>query len=179
MNKVVERLSQVQMFSAVPEISLAELARLAPVVRFRKDDAVFRQGDTADVALLVLSGKMSASVAVEGGKKTLGTIVPGEVIGEQALFIPSGKRSATVTADEISQCLIISPQVVDQAFRNPAVVELELELLRSLVVRIRRTNDSLQDLLQAQREGRAGADAPKTGKKGLFGSIGGLFGGKK
>ena len=121
---------------------------------------------------------MAASVAVKGGKKTLGTISGGEVIGEQALFIPAGKRSATVTATEMSQCLIISPQVVDQAFRNPAVVALELELLRSLVVRIRQTNDSLQDLLQAQREGRAGADAPAK-KGGLFSGLGGLFGGKK
>ena len=115
---------------------------------------------------------------MEGGKKTLGTISSGELIGEQALFIPMGKRSATVTANEASQCLIISPQVVDQAFRNPAVVALELELLRALVIRIRQTNDSLQDLLQAQREGRLGADTPSK-KGGLLSSISGLFGGKK
>ena len=177
MNKYVEKLSQINMFKSVPEISLAELVRLAPIVRFKDGDTVFRQGDTADVALLVMSGTMTASVAVDGGKKTLGTIQGGEVIGEQALFIPMGKRSATVTASAISQCLIISPQVVDQAFRNPAVVALELELLRSLVIRMRRTNKSLQDLLHAQREGRSGADIESKG--GLLNALSGLFGGKK
>jgi CRP-like cAMP-binding protein len=178
MNKYVERLSQIDMFKEVPQVSLAELVRLAPIVRFKDGDAVFRQGDSADVALLVLSGSMAASVAVDGGKKTLGSIAPGEVIGEQALFISMGKRSATVMATELSQCLIISPQVVDQAYRNPAVVALELRLLGSLVVRIRRTNESLQDLLQAQREGRPGIDKPE-GKKGLFSAISGIFGSKK
>jgi CRP/FNR family cyclic AMP-dependent transcriptional regulator len=166
------------MFVSVSEISLTELVRLAPVVRFKEGDPVFRQGDTADVALLVLSGSMSASVTVDGGQKTLGTIAVGEMIGEQALFIPMGKRSATVMATKLSKCLIISPQVVDQAFRNPAVVALELELLRSLVVRIRQTNDSLQEILMAHRDGRLGADEVKS-RGGLFSGLSSLFGGKK
>jgi CRP/FNR family cyclic AMP-dependent transcriptional regulator len=178
MNRYVERLSRISMFKGVPEVSLAELVRLAPIVRFKEGDAVFRQGDTADVALLVLSGGMTASVAVEGGKKTLGEIAPGELIGEQALFISMGKRSATVMATELSQCLIISPQVIDQAYRNPAVVSLELKLLGSLVIRIRQTNESLQELLQAQKDGRPGIDKPEA-RKGLFSSISGIFGGRK
>ena len=43
MNKIVEILSQVSMFKAVPQVSLAELVRLAPVVRFKEGDSAQKQ----------------------------------------------------------------------------------------------------------------------------------------
>ena len=161
MNKVVERLSQVQMFSAVPEISLAELARLAP--SSDEGGCGIRQGDTADVALKVA---LSASIAVEGGKKTLGTIAPGEVVGEQACSFLRGNGAQPSPQKTFHNASSFLHKSSIRHLEIPPWSNWSCELLRSLVVRIHAQTTLFKTYYKPNARA-ALRGFPKATKKGL------------
>ena len=121
MSKDVDKLASLYLFKTVPRRALQELCIMAPPVRFKKGNKVFGQGDSADVALLLMDGTLAASVEADGKQQEIGKIKSGE-IGEQALFVSHGRRTATVEATEDCSCLILSPQVMDRAAENAAIV---------------------------------------------------------
>lgn len=159
----VEKLSRLYMFGTVPRPSLEALLAAAPPVTFKPGDAVFRQGTAADVALLLVEGKLVATVYSASGKesRSVGDIRPGEILGEQALFQPGGRRSATVTAAEPSVALLFTPALLEAAATNPAVAALEQYLLGTLARRIRKTNQAIQQVWKAEATPEQKPDAPK------------------
>ncbi len=172
----VEKLSRLYMFGTVPRPSLEALLIAAPPVTFKAGDLVFRQGTDADVALLLVEGKLIATVYSASGKesRSIGDIRPGELLGEQALFHPGGHRSATVTAAEPSVALLITPTLLDAAANNPAIAALEQYLLGTLARRIRRTNQAIQQVWKAES---APEPAPDEAKPTLRDRLRSLFGG--
>lgn len=60
-------------------------------------ERVFAQGDNADTAYLVLEGRVGLSQNMDGRVIEIGTIGPGEVMGEMAV-LDGGRRSSTATA---------------------------------------------------------------------------------
>lgn len=145
----VDRLSKLYLFHNTPKRSLDELCALAPPVHFAKGHTVFRQGAEADVALLLIEGRLLAIVSTGKEERELGDIRAGEIVGEQGLFVPGGRRSASVVAAEPSTCLLLSTDVMDHAFHNPAIVALEQHMLGTLARRIRNTNQSIQKAWKA------------------------------
>lgn len=170
----VDQLSQLYLFRGVDRSALHELVILAPPVRFQRGVEVFAQGAPADVALLLFQGRLLASVCSAEGDTQVGDIRPGEVVGEQGLFVPGGQRSARVVAAEPSIALVLSPELMDHAARNPAIVALENHLLGTLARRIRRTNQAIQQAWKAQPLESADA-APR--KRTLRDRLVALFGG--
>ncbi len=64
----------------------------------KSGEDLFRQGDPADAAYIVVNGRLRAVVETpEGGEQVLAEMGPGEMVGEMALFTRSS-RSATVYA---------------------------------------------------------------------------------
>ena len=177
MTKDVDRLADLYLFKTVPRRALKELCIMAPPVRFKRGNKVFGQGDSADVALLVIEGELTASVEGDGQARTVGKIGAGEVVGEQALFVSHGQRTATVIASQPCTCLILSAQVADNAAENAAIVALEKHLLGSQARRIRNTNLTIQKAWKGETGDTVyGKEEKKTG--GLIKRLGSLFGGK-
>ena len=174
----VDKLSKLYLFKSVPRRSLDELCALAPPVRFERRNEVFRQGAPADVALLVIEGRLIASVAAASGDKQVGEIRAGEIVGEQSLFVPGGRRSATVTAAEPSACLLISPDVIDHASHNPAVVAIEQFMLGTLARRIRGTNTAIQKVWKEAPTGEVEPTQPEKKAPTLRDRLASLFGGR-
>jgi CRP-like cAMP-binding protein len=134
------------LFKGVSAEALRELSSLAPPVSFKPGVTLFSQGDTSDVALLLLEGKLSVEVAIAGQHREVGAVNVGEIVGETAIFAREGKRSATVRALQSSSCLIISKELLIEANTNPAVIAIERHLLGSLARRVRRTNQEINKL---------------------------------
>jgi CRP-like cAMP-binding protein len=140
----IDQLNQLYLFRSVPRPALRELITLAPPTRFAAGSPVFEEGAPADVALLLIRGRLVASVGSGDNAKQVGDIRPGEIVGEQGLFVPGGHRSAKVIAAEPSVALLVTPELMDHAARNPAIVALEQHLLGTLARRIRATNQAIQ-----------------------------------
>ena len=173
----VDELSRMYLFRTVQRAALNDLVALAPPVHFNRGDRIFETGANADVALLLISGRLVASVGEGKDARTLGDIRPGEIVGEQGLFIPGGQRSATVMAADVSSALLLSPQVMDHAARNPAIVAIEQHLLGTLARRIRSTNQAIQQAWKVEAPAGPVADtAPR--KRTLRERLASLFGGE-
>ena len=139
-----DALQHLYLFRHVPRSALRELCILAPPTRFDVGTTLFRQGDAADVALLLVQGRLIATVRVRDLMREVGDVRPGEIVGETALFDPNGRRSATVVAATDSSALIVSWYLLERAADNPAVVALERHLLGTMARRIRKTNQNIQ-----------------------------------
>lgn len=166
-------LSSMQVFREVPKRALSELCILAPPVQFQIGAVLFEQGMTADVALLLIEGKLNVEVRGANQLRQLGQVHPGEIVGEQALFSRGGQRSATVRAAAASSCLLLSAEVLEKASTNLAVIAIERQLLATLARRIRGTNQEIQKVWKETNE-----LAPPDNKKSLATRLRSLFGGR-
>ena len=174
----IDQLSQLYLFRSVPRPALQELLTLAPPTRIGMGQSVFEEGATADVALLLIQGRLVASVGAGDNAKQVGDIRPGEIVGEQGLFVPGGLRSARVMAAEPSTALLLTPELMDHAARNSAIVALEQHLLGTLARRIRATNQAIQlawksDPLPSKKVETSAAPKPRTLRERLSALFGG------
>lgn len=99
-----EVLGQVSLFSGLSERQLKRLARLFKERDFRAGAPIVLQGKMSGVCFFVIA-EGEASVTVDG--KPAATLGPGEHFGELAL-ISEDVRSATVTADVPTRCLVMA-----------------------------------------------------------------------
>jgi len=104
----------------------------------------FVRGDAAEDALLVLDGCLEAHIDATGQRKVLGRVEVGGIVGERALFVEGGRRSATITAIGPTTCLRLTPALLNEASDHPAVVALEIHLLHSLAQRARAGTRTIQ-----------------------------------
>jgi CRP-like cAMP-binding protein len=120
--------------------ALEELARLAPTVTFHSGEVVFREGEPADRALFVVQGRLRATLKAGEGpdaqERPIGEVAPGDVVGEAAIFLTAGRRSATITALEPTICLELSRELFRTSAHNPALIALEVHLLHLVAQRI-------------------------------------------
>ncbi len=175
----VDTLAGMYLFKQVPRPALAAFVEKAPLTLLGPGQTVFRQGETARIAFLVLEGELTAEVEGPDGRRKLGTIKSGEIVGEQGLFVPEGRRSATVTALRPSRCLMLDPDMLDEMADNPTVVAMERHLLGTLARRIRFTNQAIQHVWKAGDEASASAEsgaASATRVGALRSWFSGLFG---
>jgi CRP-like cAMP-binding protein len=163
------------LFRQVPAKDIAHLCRIARPVSFQIGDEVFSQGEAADCALLVVDGRLVASVGSGATRRDVGDSRAGEIVGETALFTKNGKRSATVVASEPTRCLILDQEVLQTSPYNPAIVAIEQHLLGSIARRIR-SSDRVIQLIWKESGSQDGKIAP-TGGPSLRQRLAGFFGG--
>jgi DHA3 family macrolide efflux protein-like MFS transporter len=97
--------------------------------------AVMRAGDKGEAAFFVLSGKLVAGVAAEGGaRRTLSSMGPGEIVGEIATLTGS-PRTADVVAEEPSTLLEIPGDVLRQLMAAPQFGQLVLSKMSERLAR--------------------------------------------
>lgn len=100
-------------------------------------DLLFREGDPADKAFLVKKGRLRAFHAADGRKTTLGSIGPGEFVGEMA-HINGEPRSASVEVVEECELVEIPLGTLDLLiFSKPSWTKA---LLKTLCKRLTEAN---------------------------------------
>lgn len=162
MDSEVAALAQLYLFRSVSPAALAELCSLAPPVSYPTGATLFRQGDPSDHALLVVTGRLQAFIHTGDFQRQVGEVKAGEVVGEGALFNPTGTRSATIVAVEPSSTLQLDWALLERSPNNAAVVTLEQYLLGTIARRIRKTNQSIMAewRAEAMMEQSTPAEAP-------------------
>ena len=125
--------------------ALLQLAADAHQRIFPQGHFLFRQGEAGDALFAILSGRVRAVGAEEGGSDlVVATLGPPDVFGELAL-IDGGPRAVSVVALESIRVLTLHRvPLLDLMGRDPAVAQT---LLHSTGTLVRRTADQPADLV--------------------------------
>lgn len=102
-------------------------------VDFAADQVLFEEGSDADVFLVVEAGVVQLTKKIHSQTCSLGTLVVGDVLGEEAFF-PDTKYGYTAKAIENTRCLrVVGRQFEEMVRRSP---EIAVRLLRKLAMRL-------------------------------------------
>ena len=122
------------------------------LVKLRKGQSLFKEGDDGDHLYVVSSGKVQLGTkSVDGRENLLMILGPGDMFGELSLF-DSGPRTATAIAVTDAKLLALGQdKVIPWVREHP---EVSLQLLARLASRLRRTNEVVGDLVVSDVPGR-------------------------
>ncbi len=118
-----------------------------PQVRVTQYEYLIRQNEVGNVMYVVKTGRLSITREVDGEEILLGHAEAGDVIGELNL-LKEGTRSANVRAERT--CVVYKLSVDDFNRNLYKLPNWFMEIVRSLVVRLRQTNDMLEREVRRQ-----------------------------
>ena len=140
------------LFAGIDPDASRDLLRSMTPVDLPRGQALFHEGDPGDRLYIIRSGKVKLGRRSPDGRENLLSVLgPGEMFGELSLFDP-GPRTATASAVADARLFELThPELVKWVDRYPSVVT---QLLAALARRLRRTNETLGDLVFSDVPGR-------------------------
>ncbi|MGN6611916.1 MAG: Crp/Fnr family transcriptional regulator [Angustibacter sp.] len=140
------------LFAALDEESAASLRRSMVEVSLGRSEVLFTEGDQGDRLYVIVEGKIKLGRTSSDGRENLLAILgPGEMFGELSLFDP-GPRTATATSVGDTRLIGLGHDALKPwLIQHP---EVALTLLNALARRLRRTNETLADLVFSDVPGR-------------------------
>jgi len=145
------RLVTLPIFRGVPPGDIATLASSCKALRYHRGDVLFEEGDAANDAFLIVSGRLGVYVGSALDERLVSEGKPGEIIGESGLLDPEARRIATVRAVTDCEVLAISPATMLALGSSRAMVAIELSVLSAMARRTRAANARLEAALAAPR----------------------------
>ncbi|MEU0937275.1 MULTISPECIES: Crp/Fnr family transcriptional regulator [Streptomycetaceae] len=145
-------LQRAPLFAALEDEDAAELRASMTEVALERGDSLFHEGDPGDRLYVVIEGKIKLHRSSNDGRENmLAVLGPGEMFGELSLFDP-GPRTATATA--LTDVRLLGLGHSDLQPWLTGRPKVAAALLRAIARRLRRTNESLGDLVFSDVPGR-------------------------
>jgi CRP/FNR family transcriptional regulator, cyclic AMP receptor protein len=136
-------LRSIPLFAELTPQELASVGALARVASYGVREAVVNQGDSAQALFAIIRGRLKVVACGPDGRDTvLGIMAEGEVFGEVAL-IDGGTRSATCTAIEPCELLVIDRERFLELLQESP--KISVKLLVVLAKRLRRLSQRSED----------------------------------
>jgi CRP/FNR family cyclic AMP-dependent transcriptional regulator len=140
------------LFAALDDEAAATLMESMTPTLMERGDILFREGDQGDRLYVIREGKVKLGRTSSDGRENLVAVLgPGEMFGELSLFDP-GPRTMTATAVAETQLLGLGNEDLSGLLAGRP--EVAKTLLGALAQRLRRTNESLADLVFTDVPGR-------------------------
>lgn len=134
-------LAKVGLFANLDLKYIRAIAQICTERTFKEGEVLMRQGDDGIGLYIILSGKVKVEKADQSGKQVeLASNGPGDIMGEFSV-LDGAKRTATVTAVETTQCLVLASWEFNSFLK--AHPEVALDILPIILKRFRETNDAL------------------------------------
>lgn len=170
---VDDALMQAPLFSALDAEAAVALRASMTEKRVPRGGVVFSEGESGDRMYVILDGKVKLGQSSPDGRESLLAVLgPGEVFGELSLFDP-GPRTATATA--VTDTVVVGLGHADLRPWLTGRPEVAEALLQALAQRLRRTNETLADLVFSDVPGRVAKQllelADKFGQPGSDGVL--------
>ena len=145
-------LQNIPLFAGLPAAQLDQIAKMMVPRKVTRNTLLVRAGAITDSLFVIVSG--SAKVLnqdTEGNEVILTILGAGECFGEMGL-IDGSPRSADVVANESCELLMISKADFTQVLAEN--VDLCLNIMKSLVLRLREANRKIESLALMDVYGR-------------------------
>ncbi|MEN9741633.1 MAG: hypothetical protein RIR66_589 [Actinomycetota bacterium] len=161
-----ENLRDAPLFKALDDEAATSLRKSMSLQELKKGQTLFQEGQTGDRLYLVKSGKVKLSHASGDGRESVFMVLgPGDMFGELSLFDP-GPRTSTAIAVTDSEILGLGHSDLKPWLQDRP--EVAQALLQALAHRLRRTSETMSDLVFADVPGRVAKALLELGEK--FGS---------
>ena len=145
-------IGSVPLFEALGEQDQAELRAAMNETTLRRGETLFNEGDPGDRLYILTEGKVKLGhTSADGRENLIAVLGPGELLGELTLFDP-GPRSTTATAVASTRMLELEHKELMEFLETRP--QLAKHMLKALAQRLRRTNESLADLVFSDVPGR-------------------------
>ena len=129
----------------------ALIERLRPV-KVARGHVFFHEGEQGDRMYIVVAGKVKIGAHSRRGQESMFTVRgPSDSFGELSVFDPGPRTSTATTLTDVCVAPIDGALIRAWIADHPGVAE---RLLRVLARRLRRTDDSLSDLIFTDVSGR-------------------------
>lgn len=135
MDKKLELLAHVPLFSGLDKGSLAQIAKLADEIDLPAGKQLLQQGDHPHEFFLIVDG----SVRIDRDGAQINTLGPGDFLGEIAL-LDGGQRSATATAVTPVNLLILGQREFNTLLND--YPDIRTSVLTALARRVRRLENT-------------------------------------
>lgn len=142
LNDEVKMLKKVPLFVGVSPTKLKLLAITSDRVAYRSGEILFRQGDIADAAYVILSGRAEILVESPTGPIKVAELAENAIVGEIAILCDV-ERTATVKATSQVEALRISKDNFYALLGD--FPEVTIEVVRVLAERLSRTTAELSE----------------------------------
>jgi len=161
-------LSNIPVFSALPEEELNHLQSMLQVKTLQPGEILFREGELGEHFYVLTDGELEILLGI-GTKEELllNTLGPGEYLGEMSLIIPGGERTATARARQKAVLLSMSRDEFTALLEeHPVLVK---SMVRVLSERLGSTNDATyRDLTEKNRQLQKAIDELKAAQEQLI-----------
>ena len=137
-----EILRKMQMFSSLSEEELDLVIKICQKRKLRKNEVLFREGDSGDFAYIIETGKIEIYTEMSGDKVVFATKEAGTIIGELAL-LDKAPRMASVRAIEPCQVVGIGSEDFMQFLTTQAAITYGV--LQDVVARWRQNEGILKN----------------------------------
>ena len=145
-------LRNIPLFAGLTEEQLKQLARMAVNRKVTRGTTIVYVGDHTDSLFIIVSGSARVINRDEDGREViLAMLAAGECFGEMGL-IDGSPRSADVFASEACELLVIGKSDFKAALSGN--VDLCLNIMKSLVLRLRGANRKIESLALMDVYGR-------------------------
>lgn len=152
MAEVSEILSRAGIFQGVEPTAVRTLIEQLDTVNFPRGTTIFDEGEPGDRLYIIISGKVKlARHSVDGRENLLTVMGPSDMFGELSIFDPGPRTSSAICVTELHAATMDSTMLHNWISEHPEIAE---QLLRVLARRLRRTNNSLADLIFTDVPGR-------------------------
>ncbi|RAV33300.1 CRP-like cAMP-activated global transcriptional regulator GlxR [Corynebacterium heidelbergense] len=152
MPETPEILSRAGIFQGVDPGAVRSLIEQLDSVKFPRGTTIFNEGEPGDRLYIIVSGKVKLARHAADGRENLLTVMgPSDMFGELSIFDPGPRTSSAVCVTDVRAATMDSAMLHAWIGAHPAISE---QLLRVLARRLRRTNNSLADLIFTDVPGR-------------------------
>ena len=145
-------LQSIPLFEGLSALQLEQISRMAVRRKVARNTTIVRAGDSTDSLFVIVSG--SAKVLnrdAEGHEVILSLLGAGQCFGEMGM-IDGSPRSADVVSNESCELLVIAKTDFKKALAEN--VDLCLNIMKSLVLRLREANRKIESLALMDVYGR-------------------------
>ncbi len=147
-----EILSRAGIFQGVDTEAVNTLISQLDTMTFSRGTTIFEEGEPGDRLFIIIQGKVKlARHSIDGRENLLTVMGPSDMFGELSIFDPGPRTSSAVCVTEVTAAAMDSSMLHDWISQHPAISQ---QLLRVLARRLRRTNNSLADLIFTDVPGR-------------------------
>ncbi|MDX1577092.1 MAG: GNAT family N-acetyltransferase [Gemmatimonadota bacterium] len=140
--RIREAMERMRLFSGLTEDQAAWLGALIDYRRVDEGEELFRRGQPSDEMYLIVDGEVS----IETEAAVLGTVGPGECVGEVALLAGGGHSATAVARRELEAGVLTRVELIELVRRRPDIgVVLYRNLAAELGDKLRRTDFADRD----------------------------------